>query len=135
MKSRTDSRAQAAQKPRYAAIIGTGAYLPERVVTNFDLEKMVDTSDEWIRQRTGIAERRIADDDVATSDLSVHAARWAIKNAQIDPIDIDMILVATVTPDTFFHQRLAMSRKASVQRTHLQWIYQPHAPASFMALI
>ena len=102
MKSRTDSRAQAAQKPRYASIIGTGAYLPERVVTNFDLEKMVDTSDEWIRQRTGIAERRIADDDVATSDLSVYAARWAIKNAQIDPIDIDMILVATVTPDTFF---------------------------------
>lgn len=102
MKSRTDSRTQAVQKPRYAAITGTGSYLPERVVTNLDLEKMVDTSDEWIRQRTGIAERRIADDDVATSDLSVHAARWAIKNAQIDPIDIDMILVATVTPDTFF---------------------------------
>lgn len=102
MKSRADSRDEAVQKPRYAAITGTGAYLPERVVTNFDLEKMVDTSDEWIRQRTGIVERRIADDAVATSDLSVHAARWALKNAQIDPIDIEMILVATVTPDTFF---------------------------------
>lgn len=102
MKSRADSRDEAVQKPRYAAITGTGVYLPERVVTNFDLEKMVDTSDEWIRQRTGIVERRIADDAVATSDLSVHAARWAIKNAQIDPIDIEMILVATVTPDTFF---------------------------------
>lgn len=87
---------------RYAAITGTGAYLPETVLTNFDLEKMVDTSDEWIRQRTGIVERRIADDDVATSDLSVHASRLAIKNAHIDPIDIEMILVATVTPDTVF---------------------------------
>ncbi|CAI8013310.1 3-oxoacyl-[acyl-carrier-protein] synthase 3 [Geodia barretti] len=63
---------------------------------------MVDTSDEWIRQRTGITERRIAEDDVATSDLCIHAARWAIKNANIDPLDIEMILVATVTPDTFF---------------------------------
>lgn len=87
---------------RNAAITGTGAYLPENVLTNFDLEKMVDTSDEWIRQRTGIVERRIADDDIATSDLSVHASRLAIKKAQIDPLDIEMILVATVTPDTFF---------------------------------
>ena len=87
---------------RYAAIAGTGAYLPETVLTNFDLEKMVDTSDQWIRQRTGIVERRIADDDVATSDLSVHASRLAIKDAHIDPIDIEMILVATVTPDTAF---------------------------------
>ncbi len=85
-----------------AAITGTGAYLPENVLTNFDLEKMVDTSDEWIRQRTGIVERRIAEDDVATSDLSVRASRLAIKRAQIDPLDIQMILVATVTPDTFF---------------------------------
>jgi 3-oxoacyl-[acyl-carrier-protein] synthase-3 len=87
---------------RYAAIIGTGSYLPETVLTNFDLEKMVDTSDEWIRQRTGIVERRIAEDDVATSDLSVQAAQIAIKRAQIDPIDIEMILVATVTPDAVF---------------------------------
>ncbi len=87
---------------RNAAITGTGAYLPENVLTNFDLEKMVDTSDEWIRQRTGIVERRIADADIATSDLSVRASRLAIKKAQIDPLDIEMILVATVTPDTFF---------------------------------
>lgn len=87
---------------RYAKITGTGSYLPETILTNFDLEKMVDTSDEWIRQRTGIVERRIADDNIATSDLSVHAARLAIKQAQIDPLDIQMILVATVTPDTFF---------------------------------
>lgn len=87
---------------RHAAITGTGSYLPERVVTNYDLERMVDTSDEWIRQRTGIVERRIADDDIATSDLCVNAARWAIKRANIDPLDIELILVATVTPDTFF---------------------------------
>ncbi len=87
---------------RNAAITGTGAYLPENILTNFDLEKMVDTSDEWIRQRTGIVERRIAEDDIATSDLSVNAARLAIKKAQIDPLDIEMILVATVTPDSFF---------------------------------
>ena len=87
---------------RNAAITGTGAYLPENILTNFDLEKMVDTSDEWIRQRTGIVERRIAEDDIATSDLSVNAARLAIKRAQIDPLDIEMILVATVTPDSFF---------------------------------
>ena len=87
---------------RNAAITGTGAYLPDNVLTNFDLEKMVDTSDEWIRQRTGIVERRIAEDEVATSDLSVHASRLAIKKAQIDPLEIQMILVATVTPDTFF---------------------------------
>ena len=87
---------------RHATITGTGSYLPEGVITNFDLEKMVDTSDEWIRQRTGIRERRIAEDTAATSDLCIHAARWAIKNANINPLDIQMILVATVTPDTFF---------------------------------
>ncbi len=87
---------------RHATITGTGSYLPEQVLTNVDLEKMVNTSDEWIRQRTGISERRIAEDGVATSDLCIHAARWAIKNAHIDPLDIDMILVATVTPDRFF---------------------------------
>lgn len=90
------------QRTRYATITGTGAYLPERVITNAALEKMVDTSDEWIRQRTGIVERRIAEDDTATSDLSIRAARLAIAQAQIDPVDIEMILVATVTPDTFF---------------------------------
>lgn len=90
------------QRTRYATITGTGAYLPERVITNAYLEKMVDTSDEWIRQRTGIVERRIAEDDTATSDLSIRAARRAIEHAQIEPVDIEMILVATVTPDTFF---------------------------------
>ena len=87
---------------RHAAIAGTGAYLPEEILTNFDLEKLVDTNDEWIRQRTGIVERRIAAPDMATSDLCIRAARQAIKGAEIDPLDIDMVIVGTATPDTFF---------------------------------
>lgn len=87
---------------QYAAITGTGSYLPEEILTNFDLEKRVDTSDEWIRQRTGIVERRIAEPDMATSDLCIRAARQAIKRAEIDPLDIDMVIVGTATPDTFF---------------------------------
>ena len=66
---------------RHAAITGTGSYLPEGILTNFDLEELVDTSDEWIRQRTGIVERRIAEPDMATSDLCVRAGRQAIKAA------------------------------------------------------
>ncbi|HIO08277.1 TPA: ketoacyl-ACP synthase III [Candidatus Poribacteria bacterium] len=87
---------------RSAALIGTGSYLPDNVLTNFDLEKMVDTSNEWIMKRTGISERRIADKEMATSDLSIHAARRAIKNAKIDPLEIDMIIVSTSTPDSAF---------------------------------
>ncbi|WP_188207129.1 beta-ketoacyl-ACP synthase III [Alkalibacillus aidingensis] len=85
-----------------AGIIGTGHYVPEQVVTNHDLEKIVDTSDEWIRTRTGIEERRIAPDDVDTSDMAYHAAVQAIDEANLTAEDIDMILVATVTPDMGF---------------------------------
>ncbi|MFJ7976086.1 beta-ketoacyl-ACP synthase III [Peribacillus sp. JNUCC 23] len=85
-----------------AGIIGIGRYLPEKVLTNLDLEKMVETSDEWIKTRTGIEERRIANDDMDTSDMAYEAALQAIKNADIDAKDIDLILVATVTPDRPF---------------------------------
>ncbi|MGG3561195.1 beta-ketoacyl-ACP synthase III [Neobacillus rhizosphaerae] len=85
-----------------AGIVGIGRYLPEKIVTNQDLEKMMDTSDEWIRTRTGIEERRIAADDVDTSDMALAAAQEAIKNAGITAEEIDLILVATVTPDTPF---------------------------------
>jgi 3-oxoacyl-[acyl-carrier-protein] synthase III len=85
-----------------AGIIGIGRYLPEKIVTNQDLEKMMDTSDEWIRTRTGIEQRRIATDDVDTSDMAFWAAEKAIADAGIQPEDIDLILVATVTPDTPF---------------------------------
>ena len=83
-------------------IIGIGRELPEKILTNFDLEKMVDTNDEWIRTRTGIQERRIADDNTNTSDIALAAAKKAIADADIHPEDIDMIMVATVTPDQSF---------------------------------
>lgn len=85
-----------------AGIIGLGTYVPEKVLTNFDLEKMVDTNDEWIRTRTGIEERRIAADDVNTSHMSEGAARKALLDANVPAEDIDLILVATVTPDRPF---------------------------------
>lgn len=85
-----------------ARIIGTGSYVPPRVLTNADLEKLVDTSDEWIVTRTGISERHIASDDEATSDLAYHAATAALESAGVDAADLDMILVATATPDMFF---------------------------------
>ncbi|AIE59338.1 beta-ketoacyl-ACP synthase III [Bacillus methanolicus] len=85
-----------------AGIIGIGRSLPEKIVTNFDLEKIMDTSDEWIRTRTGIEERRIADDQTDTSDMAYEAAVKAIENANISAEEIDLILVATVTPDQPF---------------------------------
>lgn len=85
-----------------SAIIGTGSYAPEKVLTNLDLEKIVDTSDEWIRRRTGMVERRIADESTASSDLGIQASLRAIEAAGIDPAEIDLIIVPTVTPDMFF---------------------------------
>ncbi|UTR11132.1 ketoacyl-ACP synthase III [Evansella sp. LMS18] len=85
-----------------AGIIGMGKYVPENVLTNADLEKKLDTSDEWIQTRTGIKERRIASDDTDTSHMSYRAAKEAIDNAGISPEELDLILVATVTPDQPF---------------------------------
>ncbi|MDP2921711.1 MAG: beta-ketoacyl-ACP synthase III [Candidatus Omnitrophota bacterium] len=85
-----------------AGILGLGCYLPPRKLTNKDLEKMVDTSDEWIVTRTGIRERRVAPKEVAASDLGVEAARLAIKDANLKPEDIDLIITATVTGDMAF---------------------------------
>jgi 3-oxoacyl-[acyl-carrier-protein] synthase-3 len=83
-------------------IVGTGVYLPERVLTNVDLESMVDTSDEWIRDRTGISERRIAAPEVATSDLCAEAVKQACANADLDPGSLDGLIVGTSTADTLF---------------------------------
>lgn len=84
-----------------ASIIGGGYYVPDRVLTNADLEKMVDTSDEWIVRRTGIRERRIADADIYTSDMAYMAAERALKNTGTSPEEIELILVATCTPDMY----------------------------------
>ncbi len=83
-------------------IVGQGVAIPDKVLTNADLEKMVETTDEWIVSRTGIRERRIAREDQATSDLGVEAAGNALRNAGLEIGDIDLILVATNTPDTIF---------------------------------
>ena len=88
--------------PLRSVIVGTGSAAPERVLTNADLEKMVNTSDEWIVTRTGIRERRIAAPTEATSDLAVAAARPALAMAGIDPKDVELIVVATATPDMLF---------------------------------
>lgn len=84
------------------SISGTGSYLPTRILTNFDLEKMVDTSDEWIRTRTGIRERRIAEIGQAASDLALPAAQLALERSGIGPEDLDLIIVGTATPDMVF---------------------------------
>ncbi len=87
----------------YRSIVaGCGAYLPERIVTNQELSEKLDTSDEWIRQRTGICERRIAADGELTSDLALNAARAALEHAGVDASDIDLIVLATATPDKTF---------------------------------
>jgi 3-oxoacyl-[acyl-carrier-protein] synthase-3 len=83
-------------------ILGTGKYVPERILSNHDLEKMVDTNDEWIFSRTGIRERRIAAEHEAASDLAFHAARHALSSAGITAEQLDLIIVATITPDMAF---------------------------------
>jgi 3-oxoacyl-[acyl-carrier-protein] synthase-3 len=98
-------------KLRSAGIIGTGSCLPDRIVTNHEMESMVDTNDEWIRSRTGICERRISDENTATSDLATTAALRALENANLKPEDIDLIMVATVTPDMAFPSTACLVQK------------------------
>lgn len=86
-------------KKNSAGIIGTGYYVPEKILTNFDLEKMVDTNNEWIVERTGIEERRIAEKDVPVSELAFRAAQMALADAKVDAADIDLIIMATLTSD------------------------------------
>lgn len=89
-------------KRRRVRITGTGFYVPPKVLTNFDLERMVDTTDDWIVTRTGIKERRIAEESQATSDLAIEACRRTLENARTSIKDIGLIIVATSTPDTLF---------------------------------
>lgn len=95
-------RTKSRQPSRTVSIIGTGSYVPERILTNAELEKTVETTDEWITSRTGIKERRIAAPDEPTSVMAANAARNAMEQAGVTAEEIDLIIVATVTPDTFF---------------------------------
>src|SRR5258708_593510 len=96
----------------HVQVIGTGTYMPAHVLTNYDLEKMVDTTDAWITTRTGIKERHIAAKHQATSDLAVKAAHKALDDAKLSPDAIDLIIVATCTPDMFFPSTACFVQKA-----------------------
>ena len=96
----------------HVGILGLGHYLPERKLTNADLEKMVDTSDDWITTRTGIKERRVAELDQNTSDLALPAAMEALENAKVAPADIELIIVATISPDSNFPSVACLLQKA-----------------------
>jgi len=85
--------------PPASRILGTGHFLPPTIRTNADLERMVETSDEWIRERTGIRERRIASEGMVTSDMATAAARSALEAAEVSAAELDLIIVATVMPD------------------------------------
>ena len=90
------------QEEEKVSITGIGSYLPRKILTNYDLEKMIDTTNDWIIQRTGIKERRITENGVTTSDLATKASLKAMKDAKVSPKDLDMIITSTITPDHFF---------------------------------
>jgi 3-oxoacyl-[acyl-carrier-protein] synthase-3 len=102
MKRQPRSSPRSAKSQRTVSIVGTGSYVPEKILTNDDLSKMVDTSDEWITTRTGIKERRVAAKDENTSDMAAKAALRALEQAKTSAKDVDLILVATATPDMLF---------------------------------
>ena len=104
-------------------ISALGTYVPPRLLTNEDLEKLVETSHEWIIERTGIRQRHIAEKGMASSDLAVEAAKNALAERGITPSDIDVIIVATVTPDMFFPSTACL-----VQHNSAVWAH-PHGPA------
>ncbi len=113
-------RAKHGFQGRTCSIISVGSYVPERVLTNADLEKLVETSDEWITSRTGIKERHIAAANEFTSDMAANAARRAMESGGIKPEEIDLIIVATITPDMMFpataclvQQKLGARRSAA----------------------
>ena len=120
---------------------GVGSYLPERIVTNDELSKTIDTTDEWIQQRVGIRQRHVAAEGEYTSDLAVHAARRALDNARISPADIDLIVLATTTPDLTFpataaivQQKLGMHHGAAfdIQAVCSGFVYAMVTADSFL---
>ena len=112
------------QLSRTVSVIGTGSYVPERVLNNADLEAIVETNHQWIIDRTGIYERRIAAENEFTSHMAAKAAQAAMENAGVTPEEIDLILVATITPDTIFpstscHVQRLIGAKKEIGRAHV----------------
>ena len=95
----------------YSKISGTGSHLPKKVVTNHDLEKILDTDDQWIRERTGIRERRISSGGEPTTVLAEHACRKALEAADVDPAEIDLLVMGTTTPDLIFPSSACLIQK------------------------
>ena len=112
-----------------ARVIATGSYVPPKVLTNADLEKIVDTSDEWITSRSGIRERRIVERDVATSDLATQAALKALEMAGLSAEELDFIITGTNSPDMFFPCTSCFSSPKSGPRKRRVLISWPAAPA------
>jgi len=125
-----------------AGILGIGSYLPGKILTNFDMEKMFDTSDEWIKTRTGIKERRFANDDKVTSDLAAKAAFNALEDAHLKPEDINLIIVGTNSPDKLFYpatacivqDKIGASNAAAfdLQAGCTGWVYASTVAAQFV---
>ena len=103
-------------------IKGVGFYVPDNVIKNSDLEEIMDTSDEWIQERTGIKERRWVEGDLTTSLMGTYASKIAIKNAKISKNDIDFIIFATLSPDYFFPGVVSFSKKTSKLKKSVPWI-------------
>ena len=95
----------------YSKIVSTGSYLPEKIYTNHDIEKLVDTSEEWIHSRTGISERRIAENGEASAEMSTKAILNLMENYTLNPEEIDAIIIATITPDMVFPATAALVQK------------------------
>ena len=112
-------------------ILGLGCYVPEKVLTNHDLEKIVETSDEWIVERTGIKNRHIAAEGEATSDMSVIAAERALADAGVSPEEIELVIVATASADHAFPLPLVWYRTVSALKTQPHSICPQAAPALF----
>ena len=111
-------------------IAGTGRYVPERILSNKDLEDMVDTSDEWIIQRTGIRERHIAAENESTSDLALQAAQSAMEEAGLDPLDLDAVILATLTPDAIFCILHMACKRNAIARALLPRVEANRRPAA-----
>jgi 3-oxoacyl-[acyl-carrier-protein] synthase-3 len=131
MKRQPRSTPRSIKPRRTVSIIGTGSYVPEKILSNADLSRMVDTTEEWITTRTGIKERRIAAKDENTSDMATKAALKAIEQAKISPMEINLILVATATPDMLFPATACFVQK-KIGATHAACLDISAACAGFL---